>query len=62
MADNFQLAPGATLEIIYDGKISDDANPGQIAWNSFGYRYTVGTITLTAEPPKVGVMIQQMPL
>lgn len=58
MADNFQLAPGATLEITYDGKISDDANPGQIAWNSFGYRYTVGTITLTAEPPKVGVMIQ----
>ena len=58
MADNFQLAPGATLEIIYNGKISDDANPGQIAWNSFGYRYTVGTITLTAEPPKVGVMIQ----
>ena len=58
MADAFTLKPNETLLIRYDGKISDDADPGQIAWNSFGYRYSVGTIHLTAEPPKVGVMIQ----
>lgn len=60
MTDGFSLKPNETLVIRYEGKISDDANPGQIAWNSFGYRYSAGgnTTYLTAEPPKVGVMIQ----
>lgn len=58
MDDEFQLAAGDTLVIRYNGKIAEDANPGQIAWNSFGYRYSVGDIYLTAEPPKVGVMIE----
>lgn len=60
MTNGFALKPGETLVIRYDGKISDDANPGQIAWNSFGYRYSAGANStyLRAEPPKVGVMIQ----
>ena len=61
MGDTFQLDPGDTLVIRYNGKIAEDVNPGQIAWNSFGYRYSVGNvgnIYLTAEPPKVGVMIK----
>lgn len=57
MADDFQLKGQETLQIRYDGDIADSAAPGQIAWNSFGYRYTAENTTLTAEPPKVGVMI-----
>ena len=57
MAEDFQLEGQETLQIRYDGDIEDSAAPGQIAWNSFGYRYTAENTTLTAEPPKVGVMI-----
>lgn len=57
MAKDFQLEGQETLQIRYDGDIEDSAAPGQIAWNSFGYRYTAENTTLTAEPPKVGVMI-----
>ena len=57
MADDFQLEGQEMLQIRYDGDIEDSAAPGQIAWNSFGYRYTAEGTTLTAEPPKVGVMI-----
>lgn len=61
MSDSFTLASGATLVITYAGKIADSAAPGQIAWNSFGYRYTANRQTLTAEPPKVGVKIPYSP-
>ncbi len=61
MSDGFALASGSTLVVEYSGKISDSAAPGQIAWNSFGYRYTANKQTLTAEPPKVGVKIPYSP-
>ena len=56
-----ELKPGEKLTIQYDGVISKEAQPGQYAWNSFGYRYKVGDKELTAEPPKVGVTIPSVP-
>lgn len=46
----------------------DDAVPGDIAWNSFGYRYayqsklSAPSSFLTSEPPKVGVKIPAQPV
>lgn len=46
----------------------DDAAPGDIAWNSFGYRYAYlndlsdSNSFLTSEPPKVGVKIPAQPV
>ena len=54
---DFELPSTYSVATLFDGIISDEANPGEIAWNSFGYRYYVDNIDLTAEPPKVGVMI-----
>ncbi len=58
----FTLDPGQTLVVTYDGVIGEDAEIDEIAWNNFAYRYTASsgskTITLTPEPPKVGVLIQ----
>lgn len=68
MNSDFVLEPGYILTAEYEGKIGDDANPGEIAWNSFGYRYlaknTSATVytELRAEPPKVGVKIPISPI
>ena len=61
------LAPRQTMKMQYNGFISNEAQPGQIAWNSFGYKYTAYNalkqpVDLRAEPPKVGVMIQKKPI
>lgn len=45
----------------------EDTDPGRIAWNSFGYRYTVPigatgmSTSLNAEPLKVGVQVPAVP-
>ena len=45
----------------------ENADPGTIAWNSFGYRYTVPigatgiSTSLNAEPLKVGVLVPSVP-
>ena len=63
MSESFQLQPNETLTMQYEGLIGDDAQPGQIAWNSFGYAYDVqGASRLRAEPPKVGVKIPTSPM
>ena len=59
--DNFTLPSKCVLEIKFDGDIQDDSSAGEIAWNSFGYRYYVGNRALTPEPPKVGVKIPYIP-
>ena len=59
MSNSFTLQAGYTLSIQYEGEIEAGARPGQIAWNSFGYGYTASENRLTAEPPKVGVMIKK---
>lgn len=65
--DSFKLEPGKILTTQYEGLISGDANPGEIAWNSFGYRYNAKNTNalqyteLRAEPPKVGLKIQNKP-
>ncbi len=62
MNSEFKLQPTEILSIQYEGLIGSDAQPGQIAWNSFGYAYDVtGASRLRAEPPKVGVKIRQSP-
>ncbi len=59
--NDFELPSTYSIEVLFDGEISNDANPGDIGWNSFGYRYYVDGTDLTAEPPKVGVMIATAP-
>lgn len=63
MSEDYVLPSGHTLVIEYEGQIEGDANPGAIAWNSFGYRYSAkdsngNTKNLMAEPPKVGSKIK----
>jgi hypothetical protein len=56
------------IKISFNSKVDDEnAEPGMIAWSSFGYKYTViagGTteMSLRAEPLKVGVKIPATPI
>lgn len=80
-AESFQISLGQStvlqkgdrLEISFTADIGADADPGEIAWNSFGYRYYKakeeenGSFSktesyLTAAPPKVGVKIPEAPV
>lgn len=64
MSNNFVLEPNRVLTVQYEGTVGDDAKPGDIAWNSFGYAYNAGnaySTRLKAEPPKVGLKIQNEP-
>lgn len=60
--NDFVLPSTYKIEVEFDGEIQSDADPGEIAWNSFGYRYSVGEIVLAPEPPKVGVKIPEEPV
>jgi uncharacterized repeat protein (TIGR01451 family) len=63
MSDSFKLKSNEVLTMQYTGLIGADADPGEIAWNSFGYAYSVtGAGRLSAEPPKVGVKIRRTPV
>lgn len=64
LPEGFILKTFQTLVIEYDGKLGEDAKPGAIAWNSFGYQYFSGdhSTPMKAEPPKVGVMIPKVPI
>ena len=63
MGKNHQVHVRFNAELLYPEK----TDPGSIAWNSFGYRYTVPigatgiSTSLNAEPLKVGVMIPSVP-
>ena len=63
MGKNFQVQVRFNAELL----TPEDADPGTIAWNSFGYRYTVPigntgiSTSLNAEPLKVGVLIPAVP-
>ena len=67
LADDAGVIPGnGTLRVSFDSKIPDDADakPGEIAWNTFGYRYLApgsSTLTLSSIPLKVGVRIPPAP-
>jgi uncharacterized repeat protein (TIGR01451 family) len=54
-----------TLQVSFNCSVGKDAKPGDIAWNSFGYRYAY-TKDLknfaTTEPPKVGVKLPPQPV
>lgn len=64
LPEGFVLKTFQTLVTKYDGKLGEDAKPGAIAWNSFGYQYFSGdhSTPMKAEPPKVGVMIPKVPI
>lgn len=51
------------VSVRFDANIEGDASAGQIAWNSFGYNYSVVSdpSELEAAPLKVGVMIPTAP-
>lgn len=63
------LPKGSCVQIHFNAEIENpaEADPGEIAWNSFGYTYTVlvsGTdweTSLSAEPLKVGVQVPAVP-
>lgn len=59
--DDFILPAKYTIQVEFDGNIQEGAEPGQIAWNSFAYRYYIDNRSLTPEPPKVGVKIPYVP-
>lgn len=53
----------AIISVSFNAVIDGDAAPGQIAWNSFGYHYSVvgSSAGLEAAPLKVGVMLPTVP-
>ena len=63
MGKNYQVQVRFNAEL----ESPEDADPGTIAWNSFGYRYTVPigatgmAFSLNAEPLKVGVQVPAVP-
>ena len=61
---NRQIQAGEVIQIRFDAQIdgSDkDAQPGRIAWNTFGYSYKVNNLTAKASPNKVGICIPGSP-
>ena len=63
------MGKSAQVQVRFNAELESpsDAEPGAIAWNSFGYRYTVPigatgfSTSLNAEPLKVGVLIPSVP-
>lgn len=60
-SEEFILPSKYTIQVEFDGSIQENAQIGQIAWNSFAYRYYIEDRFLTPEPPKVGVKIPYTP-
>ena len=60
-ADSYTLSAKATLRVRFDAKIAGGANPnpGEIAWNSFGYNYPApgASFNLESSPARVGVKV-----
>jgi uncharacterized repeat protein (TIGR01451 family) len=65
---NAVLPSNWNLKVSFTCTAGEGAAPGDIAWNSFGYRYAYvndlkdRSSYLTAEPPKVGVKIPAEPI
>lgn len=53
----------AVVRVSFNARVDGDAQPGQIAWNSFGYHYGIlgNSSELEAAPLEVGVMIPTVP-
>lgn len=58
VALNQDLEPGKQIRVVFKAYVSEEADPGEVAWGSFGFRYEnpngSGKPTY-AEPAKVGV-------
>lgn len=66
--DDLVIMPSSTqVKISYNAKARNliDLQPSMIAWNTFGYSYSVPVgsthVTLSAEPLKVGVQVPAVP-
>lgn len=56
------IIPGeAVIQVSFNAKITGDAKPSQIAWNSFAYSYETKGLKATAAPLNVGVRIPSAP-
>ncbi len=57
---DFELLKGQSVDLEWPMRAPINAPVGQIAWNSFGYKaeHLDGTPIKAAEPPKVGVRVQ----
>lgn len=63
---NKEIPESALIQLKFDAVVGADAEPGEIAWNSFGYHYTLQTsentfVELEAMPLVVGVSIPSVP-
>ena len=59
-----QIKAGEVIQIRFDAVIDPkdtNAQPGKIAWNTFGYSYKVNNLTAKASPNKVGICIPGSP-
>ena len=58
-----QIPAKATVSASFNAVAGDDAEPGKVAWNSFGYHYGLAgpTAELEAMPLTVGVKIPSVP-
>ena len=54
----------SSIVVTFDAVADEDADPGEVAWNSFGYHYALEGIgaELEAMPLTVGVMIPSVPV
>ncbi|MFC5699817.1 SdrD B-like domain-containing protein [Cohnella faecalis] len=59
----YQLSPGASYDIIWTMIAPVGTDQDEIAWNSFAHQATEidGSSIAAAEPPKVGVHVQNIP-
>ena len=57
------IPAGSTISLSFICKIDGNVQPGQVAWNSFGYHYSLAgdPAELEAAPLKVGVKIPSIP-
>ena len=55
------IPANSTIQVSFNARITGDAKPSQIAWNSFAYSYEVNGLKATAAPLNVGVRIPSAP-
>ena len=58
-----QIPDQSEIAVTFQARVDGEANPGDVAWNSFGYHYALKDITVELEsmPQVVGVKIPSIP-
>lgn len=62
-ANEVLISPTESASVTFEARIQGEAEPGQVAWNSFGYSYVVvgDNRELKSAPRKVGVRVPYVP-